>query len=512
MHSPPTPPTITTTAAPPPPESVIATTTTTTTTTAAATVFAYLANSLAELAPSSSPPGLALANKTSRGFVRLDCAAGGELLAWNDATLWVFFLLYLFVGIYVICDYYFVPALEVIGEKLQWSESIQGASLMAAGSSFPEFLTALFGVLFFSDENPGPATNIGSAVFNICIIVSLSILFLPKLSPGQSPFRLHPVAFSRDCGFFVLATVESYIFFEVLSPGELEWLETLTMTATYALYLVSLFVTDRFVQFGPKPAQALDHDHGETLELVPLEVTSGGTKAPNFASDDVGQTGESDLDDDEDETGSDDEDNCHDGDSHSSNGYKNSFDIEASTGSNAENTHNSSSSMRSPRMSISGGASTNADILCNSPGAKIGATTPMPIAALSIDGSLRSSGSNGCWACSKPILVKILHALEFPYKLVFRLTIPSVRLPAVVESPPASSSSGAESGKGHAAAAAVSAAAGGEGPPRRTICTVLTFFISMAVCYVCTLSLWFGDRHFSSTRKQYLCFWMFLHI
>ena len=187
-------------------------------------------------------------NRSGHGVVQLDCAAGGELLAWNDATLWIVLLLYLFVGIYVVCDYYFVPSLEIIGDRLKWSESIQGASLMAAGSSFPEFLTALFGVIFFSGENPGPATNIGSAIFNICIIVSFSILFLPRKPSGQ-PYTVHPVAFARDCGFFVLAAVESYVFFEVLSPGQLQWSETLTMTATYAVYLGSLFVTDRFVQF-----------------------------------------------------------------------------------------------------------------------------------------------------------------------------------------------------------------------------------------------------------------------
>ena len=45
--------------------------------------------------------------------------------------------------------------LQVVGNALRWSESVQGASLLAVGSSFPEFVTALVGVIFFPEDNPG---------------------------------------------------------------------------------------------------------------------------------------------------------------------------------------------------------------------------------------------------------------------------------------------------------------------------------------------------------------------
>ena len=42
-------------------------------------------------------------------------------------------LLYLFVGIAIVCDELFVPALEIIAEKKGLSNDVAGATLMAAG-------------------------------------------------------------------------------------------------------------------------------------------------------------------------------------------------------------------------------------------------------------------------------------------------------------------------------------------------------------------------------------------
>ncbi len=51
-------------------------------------------------------------------------------------------------------------------------ENVQGATLLAVGSS-PELFTAVLGVIFYPYDNPGPGTNVGSAVFNMCVIIGL---------------------------------------------------------------------------------------------------------------------------------------------------------------------------------------------------------------------------------------------------------------------------------------------------------------------------------------------------
>lgn len=53
----------------------------------------------------------------------------------------------MFAGIAIVCDDYFVPALELIVEKLGLSDDVAGATFMAAGSSAPELFTSVIGKL-----------------------------------------------------------------------------------------------------------------------------------------------------------------------------------------------------------------------------------------------------------------------------------------------------------------------------------------------------------------------------
>ena len=46
-------------------------------------------------------------------------------------------LVYMFVALAIVCDEFFVPALDVIIEVLGCSEDVAGATFMAAGGSAP---------------------------------------------------------------------------------------------------------------------------------------------------------------------------------------------------------------------------------------------------------------------------------------------------------------------------------------------------------------------------------------
>ena len=52
----------------------------------------------------------------------------------------------MFYGIGLVCDDFFVPALEEMSERWQITEDVAGATFMAAGGSAPEFFTSLVGV------------------------------------------------------------------------------------------------------------------------------------------------------------------------------------------------------------------------------------------------------------------------------------------------------------------------------------------------------------------------------
>lgn len=89
-------------------------------------------------------------------------------------------LLLAFYALAVLTEDYFVPAIDVIAHKLKLSSDASGATLLAMGSSAPEFFTALIAVLGLAgSEQPdvGAGTIVGSALFNVLVIIGVTALF-----------------------------------------------------------------------------------------------------------------------------------------------------------------------------------------------------------------------------------------------------------------------------------------------------------------------------------------------
>ena len=99
------------------------------------------------------------------------------LLCWG--------IYYMFWGLAIVCDDYFVASLEEISEALGLSPDVAGATFMAAGSSAPELFTSLMGV-FAVKNDVGVGTIVGSAVFNLCCIIGGTALFTP-VRPTPAP-------------------------------------------------------------------------------------------------------------------------------------------------------------------------------------------------------------------------------------------------------------------------------------------------------------------------------------
>ena len=74
-----------------------------------------------------------------------DCKVIGSGQSGWVLPLCVVGLLYLFIGIAIVCDELFVPALELIAERNELSADVAGATLMAAGGSAPELATSIIG-------------------------------------------------------------------------------------------------------------------------------------------------------------------------------------------------------------------------------------------------------------------------------------------------------------------------------------------------------------------------------
>lgn len=127
----------------------------------------------------------------------------------------ILLLLLTFYVIAIICDYYFVPALEKISAKLKLSSEFAWATLMAVWSSAPELFTSLFAVL-----NPNisssmwAGTIVWSALFNILVIIWATAMV------RKATITRQPVV--RDMFFYIVSIWALYWMFadQVIQPYE----------------------------------------------------------------------------------------------------------------------------------------------------------------------------------------------------------------------------------------------------------------------------------------------------
>lgn len=87
---------------------------------------------------------------------------GNKWRARGFVVIHIGIVCYMFYSLALVCEKYFMPALEEFAQRLQLSEDVAGATLMSAGSSAPELFTALLGV-FISKGDVGTGTIVGSA-------------------------------------------------------------------------------------------------------------------------------------------------------------------------------------------------------------------------------------------------------------------------------------------------------------------------------------------------------------
>lgn len=157
--------------------------------------------------------------------------------------------IYMFYALAIVCDDYFVPSLEKISENLQLSEDVAGATFMAAGSSAPELFTSLIGV-FITKGDVGVGTIVGSAVFNILVIIGLSGIFA-----GQTVVLTWWSLF-RDSSYYILSVLTLIM---VIYDARVVWWESLLLMTMYGIYIIIMkfnsqllvFVTRQLRSSGP---------------------------------------------------------------------------------------------------------------------------------------------------------------------------------------------------------------------------------------------------------------------
>jgi len=143
------------------------------------------------------------------------------------AALLIAILFYLLA---VITEDFFVPAIDCIAQKLKIGSDAAGATLLAAGSSAPEFFTALIAVFGLagggSAADIGSGAIVGSAVYNILVISGAAALYKTVKLQWQ------PVI--RDMIFYLITIIMLLVAF---LDGKVVLYEAVVFVSMYALYV-----------------------------------------------------------------------------------------------------------------------------------------------------------------------------------------------------------------------------------------------------------------------------------
>ncbi|XP_036952643.1 sodium/potassium/calcium exchanger 1-like isoform X5 [Acanthopagrus latus] len=166
-------------------------------------------------------------------------------------VLHVIGMIYMFVALAIVCDEFFVPALEVITNSLEISDDVAGATFMAAGGSAPELFTSLIGV-FVSHSNVGIGTIVGSAVFNILFVIGMCAVF------SREMLHLTWWPLFRDVTFYIMDLIMLIVFF---LDNTILWWESICLVVAYISYV-------SFMKFNAQIEQAVKTQLNKHMSIV----------------------------------------------------------------------------------------------------------------------------------------------------------------------------------------------------------------------------------------------------
>nr|XP_042708647.1 sodium/calcium exchanger 1 isoform X20 [Chrysemys picta bellii] len=181
------------------------------------------------------------------------------------ATVYFVAMVYMFLGVSIIADR-FMSSIEVItsqereitikkpnGETSKttvriWNETVSNLTLMALGSSAPEILLSVIEVCGhgFTAGDLGPSTIVGSAAFNMFIIIAICVYVVPD---GEIRKIKHLRVFFVTAAWSIFAYTWLYLILSVISPGVVEVWESLLTFFFFPICVVFAWVADRRLLF-----------------------------------------------------------------------------------------------------------------------------------------------------------------------------------------------------------------------------------------------------------------------
>ncbi|XP_061704115.1 sodium/potassium/calcium exchanger 3-like isoform X1 [Cydia pomonella] len=147
--------------------------------------------------------------------------------------------IYCFLLLGAVCEQYFVPAIEIICERLEMEEDVAGATFMAAASSSPELFINCVGT-FVTEGDLGVGAVVGSAVFNVLAVPACCGFIAGKA------IELDWWSVSRDCLMYAVAVVALIL---TLLDDKVLWYEALMLVLMYTFYILAMAFNERLGSF-----------------------------------------------------------------------------------------------------------------------------------------------------------------------------------------------------------------------------------------------------------------------
>jgi len=177
------------------------------------------------------------------------------------AITYLIALIYLFLGVSIVADR-FMASIEVItskektitytradGERVEttvrvWNETISNLTLMALGSSAPEIMLSVIEVVGkgFRAGDLGPSTIVGSASFNLFIIIAICMYVIPDDEVRKIK---HLRVFFMTATWSILAYIWLYIILAVTSPGVVAIWEGVLTFMFFPILVILAYIADQ---------------------------------------------------------------------------------------------------------------------------------------------------------------------------------------------------------------------------------------------------------------------------
>ncbi|XP_060104410.1 sodium/calcium exchanger 1 isoform X4 [Heteronotia binoei] len=214
------------------------------------------------------------------------------------ATVYFVAMVYMFLGVSIIADR-FMSSIEVItsqereitikkpnGETTKttvriWNETVSNLTLMALGSSAPEILLSVIEVCGhgFNAGDLGPSTIVGSAAFNMFVIIALCVYVVPD---GEIRKIKHLRVFFVTAAWSIFAYTWLYLILSVISPGIVEVWEGLLTFFFFPICVVFAWVADRRLLFykyvykkyraGKQRGMIIEHEGDRPASKADIEM------------------------------------------------------------------------------------------------------------------------------------------------------------------------------------------------------------------------------------------------